>query len=431
MFNIANDIVYMENSLADIVQVDDFTRNLLNINKQVQQEGLAQPIISCIDRSDYLLNWHNDKQEINIRQVEINAIASGMSSHSNNVEFLHKYLMNKYRIKPLTGVTTKPINESLDIVAKGMIDAFDAYNKQDCFILLVAEDKSFNFSDHFLIELAIHKYRPDIRLVRKKFQDLDESINLKLGPNKELLIDNDHKEIALVYFRYCYDPSNYRSLKDWNVRLTLERSRAIKCPSINFHISGAKKFQQTLNNQQELERFLTTKDAERLMKVYCKIWPIDADSSIGQEGYNMGLTHPNNLVLKPQREGGGHNIFGQDIKPFLEGLKDKDKRAQYILMEHINSPSEKNWLLLHDDDDEDSTKLNNHNQLISELGIFGAILGENNSHIRSNKSGGYLIRSKKFGVNEGGVASGYAGLSSLMLYDDTRDDLNPLLYYDH
>lgn len=51
-------------------------------------------------------------------------------------------------------------------------------------------------------------------------------------------------------------------------------------------------------------------------------------------------------------------------------------------------------------------------ELISELGIFGYYIASGESLV-ANETTGYLLRSKSFGVNEGGVASGYAVLDSI------------------
>ena len=33
------------------------------------------------------------------------------------------------------------------------------------------------------------------------------------------------------------------------------------------------------------------------------------------------MQDPEKYVLKPQREGGGNNVYGEDIKPFLQNIK--------------------------------------------------------------------------------------------------------------
>lgn len=428
MLKIALDNVYMDKILGGVVQVDDFTRNLLKINKIIQKEGPSQNVIACINRSDYMLdkNSRNSTNLLKIRQVEVNAIASGMSSHSCNTMAMHNYLMAKYKVvKPNNDYM--PENKSLQFVSQGVIESFDSYGKPDAHILLIIEERSINFSDQFAIELTVSKIRPDIQFIRRSFNSLPDII--KLGPNKELILEGN-KEIGLVYFRCGYDPTNYNFEGAWDVRLLLERSRAIKNPSINFHISGAKKFQQVLNSREQLERFLNPYEADRLAKTFCKFWSIEDSTPDGNEGFQIGLNPSKKLVLKPQREGGGHNVYGKDVRPFLQRLPHAEERSQYILMEYIDSPLEKNWLLLCDDEPfKEPSKLDSYDRLVSELGIYGSIIADG-SNIKSNKYAGYLVRSKKYGVNEGGVQSGCAGLSSLILVDDTRDDFNSSVYYD-
>ena len=57
----------------------------------------------------------------------------------------------------------------------------------------------------------------------------------------------------MVYYRAGYDPVSYPSEKEWNMRLLLEESRAIKCPSISYHLLTTKKIQQVLSQQNVLE----------------------------------------------------------------------------------------------------------------------------------------------------------------------------------
>jgi glutathione synthetase len=424
MLHIANDSDFINEILGPISDVDTFTRSLLDVENTVRREGRAQPIMSCINRADYMLDKISPGNiarldDLRIRQVEVNAIASGMSAHSKNIRSLQNFLMRKYNIATPEH-TRLPENDSLDLVVSGLIGAFDAYGKGCAQILVVIEPRSMNFSDQILIEIEAHRRRPDIKFVRRRFDKLPKL--LRLGPNKELLLE-DSKEIAVVYFRYGYDPTNYNFENAWNTRLLIERSKAIKCPSINFHLSGAKKFQQVLNNQEQLERYLSSDEALKLEEVFCKFWSIGTDDS--DEGYVLAITanKSHRLVLKPQREGGGHNIFARDIEPFVRHL-DQKNRSQYILMEYIDGPRERNFLLLPDDKpEEDSTRMNSCDQLISELGIFGNILASDDSTVLANNAAGYLVRSKRFGVNEGGVAAGYAGISDLILLEGDDDNL--------
>ena len=44
--------------------------------------------------------------------------------------------------------------------------------------------------------------------------------------------------MAVVYFRAGYTPDDYPTNRQWDARLLLERSHAIKCPCIEHHLVG-------------------------------------------------------------------------------------------------------------------------------------------------------------------------------------------------
>jgi len=110
--------------------------------------------------------------------------------------------------------------------------------------------------------------------------------------------------------------------------------------------------------------------------------------------------------------GGGNNVYGADIKPFLENIRDSEERNAYILMDRIAPPITKNYMvrpfaepLLAD--------------CLSELGIFGYVIGTKDK-ILENKQVGHMLRTKLSHVNEGGVAAGLGALDSVFLVDATR-----------
>ena len=61
-------------------------------------------------------------------------------------------------------------------------------------------------------------------------------------------------EVAIVYYRSAYDPKFFPTEKEWSIYLLLEQSRAIKCPSVSYHLAGTKKIQQVLYSSTVLER---------------------------------------------------------------------------------------------------------------------------------------------------------------------------------
>ncbi|GMF00144.1 unnamed protein product [Ambrosiozyma monospora] len=132
------------------------------------------------------------------------------------------------------------------------------------------------------------------------------------------------------------------------------------------------------------------------------------DSELGLKAAKLAFEQPENFVLKPQREGGGNNIYKEDIPKFLQKLPKKEW-AGYILMELIHPPVFENPIL--------KTGEVIKEGLVSELGVFGAYLfDEKSGKVLANDYSGHLLRSKTQSSNEGGVAAGFGCVDSLYLY---------------
>lgn len=93
-----------------------------------------------------------------------------------------------------------------------------------------------------------------------------------------ILVFRDGCEVAVVYFRCGYAPDQYPSADgcEWNARLMIERSRAIKCPNIAYHLAGTKKVQQVLAQPGILEFLLEDEEkAARLKEVFTRLYSLD------------------------------------------------------------------------------------------------------------------------------------------------------------
>lgn len=144
----------------------------------------------------------------------------------------------------------------------------------------------------------------------------------------------------------------------------IERSLSIKCPTVAYQLVGVKKVQQVLSIPGRLERYMDGATAARLRESFTGLYPLDG-SKEGLQAYEMALEHSERFVLKPQREGGGNNVYGQDILKVLNELS-QDERNAYILMELIRTPPLDNLML------REGAII--HGQVISELGIYGVYL---------------------------------------------------------
>ena len=74
-------------------------------------------------------------------------------------------------------------------------------------------------------------------------------------------------------------------------------------------------------------------------------------------------------------------------------------------MERLFPPEQKAILLR-------SGRIEGSGDSISELGCFGTIVASSDGSVVHNEYGGFLLRTKFSNVDEGGVASGFATLSS-------------------
>jgi len=113
--------------------------------------------------------------------------------------------------------------------------------------------------------------------------------------------------------------------------------------------------------------------------------------------------NPENYVLKPQREGGGNNIYGQQVKEAIEKFSSKELSA-YILMELVRPPLSNNFIL--------REGIISTEPMISELGIYSVFLSDANGKILLDEEAGHLLRTKMATTNEGGVAAGASALDS-------------------
>ena len=150
--------------------------------------------------------------------------------------------------------------------------------------------------------------------------------------------------ISVVYYRSGYSPNDYPTEHEWSARLLIEKSYAIKCPPISYHLAGCKKVQQALANVGVLEMFITNPShRDSLRSVFAGLYSLNASNDIEKDELEKVKQHVIdsnglNYVMKPQREGGGNNIYGVDVVKALESMTD-DEQAAYILMERILPPS--------------------------------------------------------------------------------------------
>ncbi|CAM5999083.1 unnamed protein product [Sphagnum balticum] len=407
MHNIAWDQQFLSSSLEKVIKVDDFTEKLYDIYLKVMKEGLSQSTGLGIFRSDYMMHdVDSHGQVFEMKQVEMNAIAISFGSLSPIVAKIHRQMLARYGDESVIQDLDSHLPPCLtpNSQAIGMITAWKKYGVSNAIILFVVERRSINISDQRWVEFALGDLRPDIKVLRRSFNDLNGKLSLK--GNKQLFLD-DKYEVAVIYYRTGYAPDDYSNGEsDWGLRLLMEQSKAIKCPTIQYHLSGVKKIQQIISKRDVLERFLASeKEVDEVMQTFTGLWGLELGEE-GDKAVQIALGQPERFVLKPQREGGGNNYYGQEIVDKLNEIGHTKEREAYILMELIRQPKIANYLMMPDR----SSPLEPVN-IVCELGIFGVIMGDGNK-IDDNYEAGHVLRSKISGVGEGGVAAGFGALDS-------------------
>ncbi|EAA06258.5 AGAP000534-PA [Anopheles gambiae str. PEST] len=459
---VAHDSQFLLATLSSTEKVDEFTRALIAIYRTVLDEGIAQvrgrggvnmkiitpggqiavaalysstkrstligslcsrkkdkavikPLSLGLLRSDLMLETRCDNdcgeraRAINAyccwKQVEINTIASGFGHLGPSSKYLQSYILSElgHREK----LVNLPDNKALSGLCDAMVEAWKLQARPSAAILFVVENVTYNICDQRFHEFYIRETYPHVAVVRRTLTQIGEQG--RLGPGKELLVGD--VEASVVYFRAGYEPGHYFGAGEWDARLLIERSVAIKCPSIQYHLAGTKKVQQALAKPDVLRRFVgdDAPKIEAIRDIFTGLYSLDREEG-GDEAVALALADPERYVLKPQREGGGNNVYGADIPAALQAMSSAERSA-WILMERIFPPLSTGYMVRPNGPVPPPLV-----QLVSELGIFGAIIGSKDK-VLYNKQIGHMLRTKLSSSNEGGVAAGSGALDSPYLID--------------
>jgi glutathione synthetase len=409
---IAHDQEWLDGVMVNLAKVDEFTGRLYELwtrARHTQEWSLG------LLRNDYMV--HQEK----LYQVEINTVASSFSSHSTKVYQLHEYLRKRFPKEFPKGPI--PPNDSLYSIPGGIAAAHEVYCKQyggNPVVLLICQEPERNAFDQRWIESVL--YEKNIHVIRRTLAQVAQTARLDSDAKCFINVEGEglgHKEapVSVVYFRAGYTPVDFPTEAEWDARLLLEKSKSIKSPTLAYHLVGTKKVQQVLAQPNVLERFVSKEEANQLRSVMTGLYPLDT-SPEAEAVVKKCLQDPEEFVMKPQREGGGNNIYGKDIPKLLNSLTPEQRNA-YILMDRIRPPHHQVYLVKEGECQRADA--------LSELGIYGIYLGRPSTRKADgswrdgetvvNKDGGWLLRTKRSDSNEGGVAAGFAVLDSPLLIE--------------
>ena len=395
---VASDEAYLEKTLEKAAKYDEFTARLLSLLTQTRAARKTIPQISLgINRSDYML----DAPSGGFLQVELNTIASSFGCLSSIISELHRHLNDKANLE--LDPSRLPPNNAIHGIPAALAAAVKAHGKQGLVMMVVQPGERNAYDQQWLQQQLWSVHR--VKTIRKTLSEISDQGSL--SSDGGLTVDGSL--ISVVYYRAGYTPNDYPSEKEWQARVVIESSDAVRCPTVAYQLAGAKKIQQDLAQQGVLERFMGKgDDSLSLRQVFAGLWSLD-DLSGGDpsasEAVRAAIDNPEGFVLKPQREGGGNNLYGAELTSALLGAKGL---SAYILMQKILPPPQRSILVRNGKWQEAET--------VSELGIYGTFLKQGES-ILLNEEVGHLVRTKRTDSNEGGVAAGFAVLDSPYLVE--------------
>jgi len=167
-------------------------------------------------------------------------------------------------------------------------------------------------------------------------------------------------------------------------------------------LAGTKKIQQVISKPGVLEKFISSENAQKVRICFAGLYSLSEGDEGVEEMVSKVLKEPHNYVMKPQREGGGNNLYNNHIVETLASLSSK-QRGSFILMDRIVPPPINVHFL--------REGILTNSSGVSELGIYGLFLSDGDKIIE-NSCGGHLLRTKVSTIDDGGVAAGVAVLDS-------------------
>ncbi len=388
-WKVAQNSDFLREILEPTAKVDEFVRFLLSLIPQEKRQD--QQLL--INRNDFLFE-RKENGELQPLQVEFNTISASFAHLSGRVTALHQQLQQENILKaaPLP-------HDAIAGFASGIKETIENLGWQDAALLMLVQPKERNWFDQMGLFAALSQR--GVRVVRATLAEVHQKGKLKNG---DLWVGP--QRIGVVYFRAGYAPGDLPDEESRSARRMLEASSAVLVPEASMQLAGTKKIQQVLADSSILSEFVPESVADQLKAYFAMMFGLEEEVE-GRPAREFLAENAEQFVLKPQREGGGNNVYGAEIRDFLTSLPTSEDRA-WIAMKRIEAETAESLLVVQE-------QAQSH-QSISELGIFGLLRAQSDD-LRINMPVGHLVRTKASNVNEGGVVAGYACLNSLISTD--------------
>jgi glutathione synthase len=231
---VSRDTDFLQATLGGGVSaMDPYTGKLLKLYNQVYVDDTnpSSPAKLAdrlgIHRSDYMLHRASNEDPYQLKQVELNTIAASFAGLSCRVASLHQYLTSRFatetdnylkanqRIVSISETTPLgvPKNPALEQIPLAIKIAFDRYaqrfvnnDTQKLVVLFVVQEGETNTVDQRLLEFALWETH-GVPVTRMSLTKLHSE--LQTSDDGAMTLKSTHQEVAVVYFRAGYAPTDY------------------------------------------------------------------------------------------------------------------------------------------------------------------------------------------------------------------------------
>lgn len=397
----ASDPDWLFNVLGGILDSDNLAISLWSIHQAVVTAGSVQNVVCGIFRSDYMVDQSPSQGVHTLKQIEINTFSVAGACHAERAANMHKHLQRAHQSysNPAEEIYM-PSSNNTQALVKVLQQAHLAYEPATCrqiCVLMIVQPHNFNIADERPIEYGL--WDEGVRCYRCTWQEVLIRTQLEADRTLSFRENDTMLEVSAVYYRAGYEAKEYDA-GGRQTRLQLELSRAIKCPDVLTHMTTFKAVQAALTAPGAVERFLSADQAQRITETFVLNLRLD-----DLEAYRIALdpVEVTGYVLKPNREGGGHGMYGAYIPGYLSTLP-KAQHGNYILMALVRPPEQIGALL--------SWTEFYQGAVVSELGMIGTCLWERNSSgigiskLLANTNAGWTFKTKPAHVQEMNVVKG-------------------------
>ncbi|XP_074603293.1 glutathione synthetase-like [Brevipalpus obovatus] len=385
LHRMARDNQALFEALKRITAIDPFLRDLYDIHVKVNDDKNAGTASLTILRSTYMMDEKSEK----LKLIDWCTMAVSNVGLSTTIHEMQRFIVNK--LTP-DQADNKPDYDTRRDVVNGLIKAWEYYDNKEAIILLVVEDKATKVGDEKSLEIAVFEQNPGILVKRKRFLDLITETHL----DEANVLRVEKAEVAVIYYMTGYKHDDYRFRGAWNVRALLERSKAVKCPSIRHQLAGASRIFFLMQNKIDfIEKFLTDQEHVKTIQGLLGRTLSLAKEEDGDKNIELILHAPQDWILKPQRQNGKdafRTYANDEMTNKLARIKQQDNRDCYYALERVKPCTSSNFACIPNSSLADNGY--GRSQMAAKLDIYGILLSVDQHKILLNSEAGCLIRNK-------------------------------------